>query len=463
MHQRKTLASRTFAILFVTSLVVMVVSAIAATAASFTTYETEAEHLLLSQATSYAESISELDEDQMAHALSRVTFFDIRCTLVAGDGTVLFDNFADPASMDNHANRAEIVAARESGQVTVMRRSDTQASDTLYVAVLVRDGIVLRLAETRASLGAFLKGLSSQLAISLLAIFLLSLIASRLLTELITKPMLDIDLSNALENDAYAELQPLLERMDEQRKMLEQQNERLERAVTLRREFTGNVSHEMKTPLQVIGGYAELLQAGVASPEDVPKFAGLIRNESDAMRSLIDDVLTLSKLDERAHEKGDPVELEGLCERVVARLEPAAEERDVTVTLTSAGPVVALGSEALCEQMVYNLVDNAIRHGRTGGHVTVDVRDDGQTATLAVADDGPGIPPEMRERVFERFYRLDASRSRETGGTGLGLAIVKHTAESMGGTATVEASSMGGACFVIRIPSEQGPFSQRQA
>ena len=458
MHQRKTLASRTFAILFITSLVVMLISAVAATAASFKTYETEAEHLLLSQATTYAGSISSLDEDEMAQALAETPFFDLRCTLVGEDGTVLFDNYADPATMDNHADRAEIVAARESGQVTVMRRSEVLGKDTLYVAVLVRDGIVLRLAETRASLGGFLRGLSLQLTVSLLAIFLLSLVSSRLLTELITKPMLDIDPSDALDNDAYAELLPLLERMDDQTRMLEEQNERLERAVTLRREFAGNVSHEMKTPLQVIGGYAELLQAGVVSQEDIPRFAELIRTESNSMRSLIDDVLTLSKLDERAHEKGDPIELAGLCRRAIARLEPAADEREVTVSLVSEEPVVVAGSEALCEQMVYNLVDNAIRHGSFGGHVEVCVRKEADTVTLTVADDGPGIPADQRDRVFERFYRLDTSRSRETGGTGLGLAIVKHVAESMGGTAHVEESDAGGARFVVTMPAVEVPL-----
>ena len=308
--RRKSLAGRIFWVLFLFSLAVAVAATVAATALSFSVYERDAEQILLAQASSYAELIEDKrSEDAMAASLAELPFVETRCTLIAADGTVVFDNYADPASMDNHAQREEVSAAKESGKVAVMRRSETMGSDTLYAAALVRDGIVVRLAETRTSLASFLGGLSWQLAATLVIIFLMSLLVAHGLTVLITRPLRELDLSRPLDNDAYQELQPLLQRVDAQRSELEEQNRELEQAVALRREFTGNVSHEMKSPLQVIGGYAELIESGMVAPEDVPRFAGLIRSESHAMRELIDDVLSLSRLDERAEGSRVPIDL----------------------------------------------------------------------------------------------------------------------------------------------------------
>ncbi|MGN0037533.1 MAG: ATP-binding protein [Coriobacteriales bacterium] len=450
---RKTLAGRIFAVLFLFSLAVTFAATVAATALSFTVYEREAEELLLSQATSYAEGMRGLDgEEAMVDALESIPFVDTRCTLVAADGTVLFDNYAEASTMDNHARREEIAAAKESGKVAVLRRSDTMGSDTLYAAALVGDGVVLRLAETRTSLASFLGGLIWQLGATLVIIFLLSLLVARVLTALITRPLRELDLQHPLENDAYLELQPLLQRVDAQRSELEAQNRELERAVVLRREFTGNVSHEMKSPLQVIGGYAELIESGLVAPEDIPRFAGLIRSESQTMRELIDDVLSLSRLDEHVQGSCVPVDLAALCSRSVQRLEAAAEERGESIkTLLQPGLEVP-ADPAMAEQMVYNLVSNAIKYNREGGMVLVQLSSEGESAVISVADEGPGVPEDQRERVFERFYRIDASRSRETGGTGLGLAIVKHAAESLGGSVCVKDSKLGGAEFLVTLP-----------
>ncbi len=451
--RRKTLAGRIFWVLFLFSLAVAVAATIAATALSFNVYERDAEQILLAQASSYAELIEdEHSEEAMAASLAELPFVETRCTLVAADGTVVFDNYADPASMDNHAQREEVSAAKESGKVAVMRRSETMGSDTLYAAALVRDGIVVRLAETRTSLASFLGGLSWQLAATLVIIFLMSLLVAHGLTVLITRPLRELDLSHPLDNDAYQELQPLLQRVDAQRSELEEQNRELEQAVALRREFTGNVSHEMKSPLQVIGGYAELIESGMVAPEDVPRFAGLIRSESHAMRELIDDVLSLSRLDERAEGSRVPIDLEGLCRRSAQRLEAAASERGVSVRLLLRRDIEVLGDPAMIEQMVYNLVSNAIKYNREGGLVLLQLESDGGSALISVEDEGPGIPEELRERVFERFFRIDASRSRDTGGTGLGLAIVKHVAESLGGSVTVGESHLGGAAFTVSLP-----------
>jgi len=362
--------------------------------------------------------------------------------------------------MDNHANREEIVAARTSGQAAVMRRSQTLGSDALYAAAPLDDGMVLRLAETRASLASFLGGMAAQLVISLIVIIVLSFVVARLLTRMIVRPLRDVDLKyteGPPEKGVYGEIQPLLDHIESQRKELEDKNAELERAVVLRREFTGNVSHEMKTPLQVIGGYAELMENGMVAPEDVPRFAGLIRDESESMRALIDDVLVLSRLDERADEARDPVLLAQVCRRVANRLEAAAVEKDVSVQMCLDDDVVVWGSEPLVEQMAYNLVDNAIKYGKQGGSVRVTVArwDDG--IVLVVDDDGPGVPADLRDRVFERFYRIDESRSRTdgaAGGTGLGLAIVKHAAAALGGRVIVDESPLGGARFKVTLPAE---------
>ena len=456
--RRKSLAGRIFWVLFLFSLAVAVAATVAATALSFSVYERDAEQILLAQASSYAELIEDKrSEDAMAASLAELPFVETRCTLIAADGTVVFDNYADPASMDNHAQREEVSAAKESGKVAVMRRSETMGSDTLYAAALVRDGIVVRLAETRTSLASFLGGLSWQLAATLVIIFLMSLLVAHGLTVLITRPLRKLDLSRPLDNDAYQELQPLLQRVDAQRSELEEQNRELEQAVALRREFTGNVSHEMKSPLQVIGGYAELMESGMVAPEDVPRFAGLIRSESQAMRELIDDVLSLSRLDERAEGSRVPIDLEGLCRRSAQRLEAAASERGVSVRLLLRRDIEVLGHPAMIEQMVYNLVSNAIKYNREGGLVLLQLESDAGSALISVEDEGPGIPEELRERVFERFFRIDASRSRDTGGTGLGLAIVKHVAESQGGSVAVGKSHLGGAAFTVRLPLLRHP------
>ncbi|MDD6739258.1 MAG: ATP-binding protein [Coriobacteriaceae bacterium] len=456
--RRKSLAGRIFWVLFLFSLAVAVAATVAATALSFSVYERDAEQILLAQASSYAELIEDKrSEDAMAASLAELPFVETRCTLIAADGTVVFDNYADPASMDNHAQREEVSAAKESGKVAVMRRSETMGSDTLYAAALVRDGIVVRLAETRTSLASFLGGLSWQLAATLVIIFLMSLLVAHGLTVLITRPLRKLDLSRPLDNDAYQELQPLLQRVDAQRSELEEQNRELEQAVALRREFTGNVSHEMKSPLQVIGGYAELMESGMVAPEDVPRFAGLIRSESQAMRELIDDVLSLSRLDERAEGSRVPIDLEGLCRRSAQRLEAAASERGVSVRLLLRRDIGVLGDPAMIEQMVYNLVSNAIKYNREGGLVLLQLESDAGSALISVEDEGPGIPEELRERVFERFFRIDASRSRDTGGTGLGLAIVKHVAESQGGSVAVGKSHLGGAAFTVRLPLLRHP------
>ena len=457
-RRRPLLRSRVFAVVFGVSLCVMVAVTLAVAAACYWVYEDDAQANLLSQTRTVADMVQgQASDADMVEVLSGVPFVDVRCTLISQDGEVLFDNWEDVSQLGSHADREEFVSARANSQASVSRRSETLGTDTLYAAVLLDDGEVLRLAEVRTSLASFMGSVAWPIAASLVVVAVLSTFVSRLLTRHIVKPLQEIDLSCPAQADAYRELQPLLERMDAQYRELAAQNVALEHANNMRREFTGNVSHEMKTPLQVIGGYAELMEAGMVPEQDLPRFAGLIRTEATAMRSLIDDVLTLSRLDEGADSGRDPVDLGEVCERIATRLQPRAQERRESIQLACRGTHVVAGSASLAEQMVYNLVDNAVRYNRDGGLVLVTLASDDRIVELEVSDEGPGIPPELRERVFERFFRVDASRSRATGGTGLGLAIVKHAVETLGGTVRIDSSACGGARFVVELPAYKPP------
>ena len=311
--------------------------------------------------------------------------------------------------------------------------------------------------ETDNSIENFFLMSTTQLVAFVLVILLVSLVVSSILTQIILKPFSSIDLDHPLKNETYDEIQPLLEKMQEQRHLLKEQNKLLENTNAIRREFTSNVSHEMKTPLQVISGYAELMENGLIPESDIKKNAKLIRKEAESMRDLIDDVLTLSKLDENAEAKKVPVDVSATVRNVAERLAHKAEKNEVTLIIHADEPAIVQGDPTRADQMVYNLVDNAIKYNKKCGSVTVSVENNCTHAILKVADEGIEIPIEQRERIFERFYRVDESRSRETGGTGLGLAIVKHAVESFNGKVSVNDNqhSENGTEFKVIIPIER--------
>lgn len=201
-----------------------------------------------------------------------------------------------------------------------------------------------------------------------------------------------------------------------------------EKREELRREFTANVSHELKTPLTAISGIAEIMQGGMVKPEDIRDFAGDIYQEARRLIALVEDILRLSQLDEGAESlEREPVELLALSQEVARRLEPAARSAGVSVEVCGA-PVQVQGVRRVLDEMIYNLCENAIKYNRTGGRVTLTVGQGAEGPEVTVADTGIGIPPEDQSRVFERFYRVDKSHSKEIGGTGLGLSIGKHGA-----------------------------------
>lgn len=458
---KRSLSGKIFSSVLAFTLCVIAAVAAILTGMFYVSYSGDCEARLMAQAHEAAQQLEEGPGSRKAAALGAQFAGIVRFTLVDGEGAVLYDSAtADPTTLGNHNDRPEVAEARETGEAAATRLSGTLGTVNVYAAVLLDDGSVVRLSETRELLFGFMEGLVLPLIALLAAVAAAVLLLSRALTRRIMKPIDALDFARPLENDIYEEMTPLLSRIDEQQRQLKEQNEELARAESMRRDFSANVSHEMKTPLQVIAGYAELMRDGAVPPDDASRVAGLIYDESQAMRSLIDDVLTLSRLDEAALD-GDvpaPVDVRAVAVRVAGRLAALAEERRVHVEVAP-GELTVWGSETLVEEMLYNLVANGIRYNHEGGRVDVALSEEpgenGRTqAVIRVSDTGPGIPPDKHEKIFERFYRMEKSRSKETGGTGLGLAIVKHAALYHDGVIEVQSEPGRGAAFILRFPGK---------
>ena len=470
-----------------------------------------------------------------------------RITYIASDGTVLYDSVADPATMENHSDREEVIAAHKTGTGTSLRYSATLSQNTLYYALKLPDDSVIRVAsrqDTAFSLGLSLFGPIA--ATVFLAAFLCAFI-SRRLSNMITQPILSLDLEHPENCDTYDELAPLLLKIHYQNDTIKKQlkqfrksqeefaaitesmsegfllidgktnllsynssalkllgapdakigqsvlalargesfrkvidealsgihsealmrsesrcyqlyangvfhkeqvigaviaildvTEREERE-TLRREFTANVTHELKTPLTSISGFAEIIANRLVTPENIPEFAGDIYAEAQRLISLVDDILHLSQLDEGTFIPWEMVDLFTMSRSVLDRLRPSAEKMNVELCLFGDHPSV-LGVPSVLDEIVYNLCDNAIKYNKRGGSVNIIIHDYGSEITLTVADTGIGIPSAERDRVFERFYRIDKSHSKEIGGTGLGLSIVKHGCVSQGISISIDST-----------------------
>ena len=488
---------------------------------------------------------------------------DIRLTLIARDGTVLFDNQVDPSQMENHLSRPEVSSAMKTGYAHGERLSATMSQSLFYYAIRLDDGTVLRLALSGSSA---LETLVSSLPLItgiVIVVLLIALIISIPLSRRIVQPINQLDLEHPNGEEVYDELSPLLHRIETQNHQIahkiaelrESQREfnmvtenlreglvilnrsavilsmnsaaasllsaddkshtgepflqitrsiPLQRAInkalegrqaeeilpigsqtyhisispvtsknevtgaillfldvtqqhmaeTMRREFTANVSHELKTPLTSIVGYAELLENGMARPEDLKNFAGRIRGEAQRMINLVEDTIKLSQLDEGnidAHKQD--VDLQKLAQETIGHFSKLAEENEVSLHVTGQN-VVVRAVPAMMGELIGNLVENAIKYNKTGGSVTIDTLKSETGIVLSVSDTGAGIPPEHQSRIFERFYRVDKSHSRQTGGTGLGLSIVKHIAQYHGATVSLVSQPGRGSTFTVRFPSD---------
>ena len=348
---------------------------------------------------------------------------DIRVTLVHADGTVYYDNFADPNAMDNHADRPEIRQALENGSGSDIRNSSTVDQSAFYYAVRLKNGDVMRLAQEASNIWSVY--FRSMPLIMLLAAGMacVSLYLAHLLTARLVQPIerMTAHLHNVSGVARYPELEPFMD-------MIEQQHEEILRSANMRVEFTANVSHELKTPLTSISGYAELIESGMAQGEQAKTFAAEIHKSANRLLTLINDIIRLSQMDAPMPDlKFEPVDLAQIAANTFEQLEMSARKADVTLQL-DAKPAMVEADRQMMDELLYNLCDNAIRYNVHGGSVKLEVRPVRDKVIVCVQDTGIGISPENQEHVFERFYRVDKSRSKATGGTGLGLAIVKHIA-----------------------------------
>lgn len=377
-----------------------------------------------------------------------------RISWIAADGSVLYDNMGDAGSMENHLDREEVQEALETGRGESSRYSDTLTEKLSYQARLLPDGTVIRLAASQYTAWVLLMGvLQPLLVVALLAVLLSLLLAYRLSARLV-KPLNEVDLSDPLKNVEYEELRPLLSRIDSQHRQLKRDRDELEKNEEIRREFTANVSHELKTPLHSISGYAELLAKGMVRPEDVEKFSSKIYSESQRMTSLVEDIIELSHLDTGAGDmKREDVDLYLIARTAADSLSMAAKEAGVELKVSGESARV-YGVPQLLYGICYNLCDNGIKYNREKGRVEISVRNLEGEVELKVSDTGIGIPEESRERIFERFYRVDKSRSKAVGGTGLGLSIVKHAALVHRATIDIDSEPGSGTSFTLHFPKD---------
>lgn len=354
-----------------------------------------------------------------------------RVTQIAQNGEVLYDSQRDGSTLENHGSRKEVKEALGSGEGEDVRMSDTVGREMYYYALLLDDGTVLRVAKTMDSLFRTAVNVFPIMGALAAVMVCFALGLAKWQTKRLIKPINELNLDSPLDNDVYEELTPLLEAMDIQ-------NREKEAIANMRKEFSANVSHELKTPLTSISGYAEIMMNGMVRPEDIPVFSERIYKEARRLVTLIEDIIKLSKLDEESVElEKEEVDLYELAREIISRLSPQAAQKKIRLEL-SGEPVLYKGIRQILDEMIYNICENAVKYNNDGGKVSVWVGSTLDGAKVSVSDTGIGIPKEHQDRIFERFYRVDKSHSKERGGTGLGLSIVKHGALLHGAKVTVE-------------------------
>ena len=499
-------------------------------------------------------------EQQGLDYLKNIKDKSARITYIDQDGTVLFDNKADVSEMKNHSDRTEFQKAEKYGAGESSRYSDTLSEKTIYYALRLKDGTVLRVSGTQDSVLALVENLIFPLCGLLCLMLILSGIMASAISKRIVKPINELDLESPEENQIYEELSPLLSKIHRQNREIQNQlelakqqqeefslitenmqeglividkytmilsanssawnlfhmgrvrqgesvycldreeefrhaieqvlsgehtelilklngsdiqlianpvirdkktegavvllvnvTEKLERE-SLRREFSANVSHELKTPLTSISGFAEIMQGGLVKNEDIPKFAGRIYKEAQRLLQLVEDVIQISQLDEeKTSYVWEPVDVYQVCKNAFESLKEKAKR--LNVHLYICGERMKMEAvRTLLEEAVYNVCDNAIKYNRNDGSVSVFLTQTAQEIQIVVKDTGVGIPKEDQDRVFERFYRVDKSHSKEIGGTGLGLSIVKHAVGALKGSVILRSEEGNGTEITLRFP-----------
>ena len=373
----------------------------------------------------YAHVIELLNIDDLAAGIEKDPYNpiddDLRITLIGAEGEVLYESLLNKDEMDNHNERPEIIEAREKGEGEAIRYSATSGTHTFYYAERLQNGNVLRIGRDSVSVNRIMVNTLVIVLVIALCILFVCMGISHYLTKKLVEPIEKLATNIMLvdENNVYEEIRPFVNTIKEQ-------HVNIINNAQLRQEFTANVSHELKTPLTAISGYAELIGNGMTGKEDTIRFSNEIHSNANRLLSLINDIIKLSELDEADHQmEMEKIDLYKLAENCVQMMQVTAEKQGIRLTLQGESAMV-MANKGLMDEVFYNLCSNAIRYNKPGGSVTVTVGTKDESPFLSVADTGIGIPKECQERVFERFYRVDKSRSKSTGGTGLGLAIVKH-------------------------------------
>ena len=559
------MTKRIFGGAFIVSLVAIISAVAMVLGVAYTKEQQLFKRQLEQQAMLLAATMENTSPDDDVESLRKLSHdihgtFENRITYIGQDGTVLFDNEADPATMENHLGREEVVAAKQSGTGTAIRESYTMSEMTVYCARVIGYDCIVRVAGTMDTVAARIAGMWWEVLLIVIIAAMVSLGVAAIVARVVVKPINSIDLKNPDIGESYSEIAPLLHRISEQNHEIDQQIAELTRSrkefslitenmsegfiiidsrtdvlsyntaalkilgsdftgssrsvlvlnrseafrsavedalagkrsetdltlsekiyqviatpaftgssVTgavmiilditekeareeLRREFTSNVSHELKTPLTTIYGISDMLVGGIVKPEDIPGFAKNIRDEAGRMITLIQDILKLSQLDENTFsDQRERVDLYELAQSAAERLRPQADEKHVTISVTGERSEFT-GIATVLEEMIYNLLDNAVKYNKQGGRADVDVRSSGDDIVVTVSDTGIGVPADSIDRIFERFCRADKSHSRKIGGTGLGLSIVKHGVSLHGGSITVKSSEGSGTTFTMALP-----------
>ena len=360
-------------------------------------------------------------EGMKAEEIQTLHLKKIRVTLIDSEGNVKYDSNVSIGEMDNHWGREEVQKAFRYGKGNAVRRSDTLDKNTFYYALRTSEGTVLRVAKEADSILRIFYSSLPVIGVVAIILICLCMVFAHYLTMKLIKPIEDLanNLGGNKEIQTYSELEPFMN-------MIYKQHEDIMKSARMRQDFTANVTHELKTPLTSISGYSELIENGMATEQDIVRFAHEIHKNATRLLTLINDIIRLSELDTTdVSDSFEKVNISRIADTCVSMLQLNAENHKVSISYWGEEAEVMATREML-EELLYNLCDNAIRYNNENGTVHVSVKHQEDRVVLMVKDTGIGIPIKHQERVFERFYRVDKSRSKRTGGTGLGLAIVKH-------------------------------------
>ena len=462
------MAKRIFRNTFITSLCGIILASLIVMGSFYDSAESQMRQALRTEANLVAQALVSVGESYFDKFSSSE---GTRITWISADGKVLYDSQVNETTMDNHISREEIALALKNGQAEVVRQSDTLSEKTMYYAKLLDDGTIIRVSCGYDTVMDMLIAIVQPMILLLLVLCVIMYAVANYTAKAVVAPLNGIDLESGTMADVrgFEEIKPLLARIRRQNVMIDTNIRELKlehaKREDFRRDFTANISHELKTPLTSISGVSEMLMNGIIRTEDVPEFAANINKEAGRLISLVNDIILISRLEaEDLYTQKEQVDIFKLALSVKNRLEVLASKRNIKLTVTgrlvdgteisendSDIELTVMGVYNMLEDMIVNLCDNAIKYNVENGKVDISIIEHNKQMEIVVEDTGIGISDEDKGSVFERFYRVDKSRSKEVGGTGLGLSIVKHIVMYHGGSVNVEDRVGGGTRMVAII------------